>query len=334
MSAGGSGLADEIEAADPLVAALAGGGWMSGPALASQLGVTRSAVSARIGRLRRAGIDVYAVSGKGYRLAGGVDLLDAAAVRAELSSSHCAMLDQLILRQSVDSTNSVLAGYRDGATRACLAERQTAGRGRAGRSWVSPFAANLYLSVGHDLVLPRAPVATLSLAVGVAVADKLAALGVADLGLKWPNDLWIGRDKVGGILTEARGEVAGAMRLIVGLGVNVAMPRGQANAIDQPWTRLIDHVPRPISRSAVAGFCLDAVLSALLGFAAEGFAPFARRWPRYDRLAGHAVDLIENERRTPAIAHGIADDGSLLVEIDGCLRAVYAGDVSLRLSSS
>ncbi|MES1954956.1 biotin--[acetyl-CoA-carboxylase] ligase [Salinisphaera hydrothermalis] len=324
---------DDVETADPLVAALAGGDWVSGPALAARLGVTRSAISARIARLRRAGLDVYAVSGKGYRLSGAIDLLDAGALRAELSPAHRDMLDQVILRQSVDSTNNVLAGYRDGATRACLAERQTAGRGRAGRAWISPFAANLYLSVGRDLILPRAPVATVSLAVGVAMAEALDDLGVAGIGLKWPNDLWIGRDKVGGILTEARGEIGGAARLIVGVGVNIAMPKTDASSIDQPWTRLIDHMPRPVSRSRVAGRCLDAVLSALREFERGGFTPFVSRWSRYDRVAGQPVDLIENDRRTPATARGIAEDGSLLVDIDGHRRAVYAGDISLRLSA-
>ncbi|HET7313712.1 biotin--[acetyl-CoA-carboxylase] ligase [Salinisphaera sp.] len=329
-----AGRPDEIESADPLIVALAGGGWVSGPALAAHLGVTRSAVSARIARLRRTGIDVYAVSGKGYRLAGALDLLDAKAIRAGLSAAGRDMLDQLIVRQSVDSTNSVLGGCRDGATRACLAEYQTAGRGRAGRAWISPFAANLYLSVGYDLVLPRAPVATISLAVGVALAEALADLGVADIGLKWPNDLWIGRDKLGGILTEVRGEVAGMARLVVGLGLNIAMPRGPASAIDQPWTRLVDHAPPGLTRSRVAGRCLDAVLAALTEFETRGFEPFAARWPRYDRVAGQPVDLVENHRRTSAIAQGVADDGSLLVEIDGARRAVYAGDISLRLVAS
>lgn len=326
--------ADAVEAADPLIVALADGGWRSGPALAARLGVTRSAVSARIARLRRAGIDVYAVSGKGYRLAEAIDLLDARAVRRELSTAGQTMLDQLILRQRVDSTNTVLAGHRDGATRACLAEHQSAGRGRAGRSWVSPFAANLYLSVGHELVLPKAPVATISLAVGVVLAETLAALGVPDIGLKWPNDLWIGRDKVGGILTEARGEVGGAARLIVGVGLNVAMPRSQAEAVGQPWTRLVDHVSPPLSRSRIAGQCLNAVLSALREFEVHGFAPFAARWSRYDRVAGQPVHLIENERRTPAIARGIAEDGALMIDVDGRQRAVYAGDISLRLATA
>lgn len=327
-------MADQIEAVDPLLGALAGSGWSSGPALASRLGVTRSAVSARMARLRHLGIDIDTVAGKGYRLARPLDLLDGEAVRAELTDMHHAMLDQLHLRQSVDSTNTVLAGYRDGATRACLAEHQTAGRGRAGRAWISPFAANLHLSVGHALVLSRTPTATISLAIGVAVAEELSALGVADIGLKWPNDLWIGRDKVGGILTEACAGIGGAARLLVGVGLNIAMPRSQADAIEQPWTRLIDHMSRPLTRSRVAGRTLNAVLSALREFEAGGFAPFAARWPRYDRIADQPVHLIENDRRTPAIARGIADDGSLTVDIDGQRRAVYAGDISLRLAAS
>ncbi|WP_423821661.1 biotin--[acetyl-CoA-carboxylase] ligase [Salinisphaera sp. SPP-AMP-43] len=324
---------DEIESAEPVIAALADGGWMSGPRLAVQLGVSRSAVSARVARLRAAGIDIYAVSGKGYRLAGPVDLLEARAIRGELSPAHSARLDQLILRQTVDSTNSVLAGYRDGAIRACLAERQTAGRGRAGRAWVSPFAANLYLSVAYELAVPKAPVATVSLAVGVAMAEALDALGVPDVGVKWPNDLWIGQDKVGGILTEARAEAGGGARLIVGLGLNVAMPRS-ADGIDQPWTHLVDHLPQPCSRSVLAGRCLDAVLEALTRFEHAGFEPFLARWTAFDRVAGQAVDLVDGAHRRSGVARGIGSDGSLRIEIDGREQAVYAGDISVRLAPS
>ncbi|AWN14874.1 biotin--[acetyl-CoA-carboxylase] ligase [Salinisphaera sp. LB1] len=327
---GAGAQSDEVEPADPLIAALAGGGWISGPALASRLGVTRSAVSARIARLRRGGLDVYAVSGKGYRLAGGMDLLDADTVRAQLSPQHGGMLDQLILRQSVDSTNSVLAAYGDGATRACLAERQTAGRGRAGRPWVSPFGSNLHLSVGYDLAAPRSPVATLSLGVGVAIAEVLQALGVEDAGLKWPNDLWIGRDKVGGILTEARAEAGGSARLVIGVGLNIAMPRGESERIGQPWTRLVDHLRDAPPRSVVAGRCLEAILGALDEFERAGFAPFAARWRTFDRVLGQTVDLIDARQRRRGVARGIGADGSLMVEIDGRCQAVYSGDVSLR----
>lgn len=326
------GRADEVESAEPVIAALSDGGWMPGPKLAARLGVSRSAVSARVARLRAAGIDIYAVSGKGYRLAGPLDLLDTGAIREELSPDNSARLDQLILRQTVDSTNSVLAGYRDGAVRACLAECQTAGRGRAGRIWVSPFAANLYLSVAYELSAPKAPVATVSLAVGVAMAEVLSALGVAAVGVKWPNDLWIGRDKVGGILTEARAEAGGGARLIVGLGLNVAMPRS-ADGISQPWARLADHLPQPCSRSMLAGRCLDAVLGALATFERAGFEPFVARWAAFDRVAGRAVDLVDGEHRRAGMARGIGADGSLRIEFEGREQAVYAGDVSLRLSA-
>lgn len=325
-------LADEIEPVDSLLTELAGGGWVSGSALAANLGVTRSAVSARVGRLRRAGLDIYAVSGKGYKLSDPLDFLEAQGIREQLSAASVAELDQLILCRSVDSTNTVLSGCRDGATRACLAEHQTAGRGRAGRGWASPFATNLHLSVGHDLAVPRAPLAAVSLAVGVAVAEMLTTLGVEAVGLKWPNDLWVGTAKVGGILTEARSEAGGMARLVVGVGLNIAMPRREGEVIEQSWTRLIDHMSNQPSRSQIAGLCLDAVLAALRAFERDGFASFVDRWARYDRIAGHAVDLLDGDSRRSGVARGVGPDGCLLVDIGDTRETVYAGDISLRMA--
>lgn len=327
-------ITEDVEPRDPLLLALGDGRWHSGPQLAAHLGITRSAVSARLARLRETGLEVYAVSGKGYRLTAPIDWLSAPAIRGELSTAATGLLDRLALCQRVDSTNTRVAACRDGSTRACLAEQQTAGRGRAGRPWVSPFAANLYLSVGHDLAAPRAPVAALSLAVGVALAHWLAGLGVAGIGLKWPNDLWIGERKVGGILTEARSEAGGCARLVVGVGLNVAMPRAAGRTIDQPWTRLADHLPTPMARSALAGGALDAVLGALAGFERDGFEPYAARWADYDRLAGRTVSVGGDAQPIVGRALGIAPDGGLRVAIDGRCRTVYAGDVRVRPTGS
>lgn len=310
---------------------LADGQWHRGPALAETMGVTRATVSARVAALAERGVDVYSVSGKGYRLARPLDLLDADAITAELDEQAVATLDELIVREQVDSTNSVLAGFGDGATRACLAEYQSAGRGRAGRAWVSPFAANLYLSVARALESPRAPLGALSLAVGVALADALSALGVPDVGLKWPNDLWIGRAKTGGILIEHRGEAGGAARLIVGVGLNVAMNGAQSQAIDQAFTQISDHLNPPPARSRLAAICLNAVLGALIEFERDGFAGFAQRWAYYDRVRDQPVRLIEVAGERTGIARGINADGSLDIEIDGVRRAIYSGDVSLRV---
>lgn len=321
---------EDIQPPDPLLAALADGDWHSGTALAARLGVTRSAVSARIKRLRQRDIDIYSVSGRGYRLPEALDLLEAGVIRERLSAEARAGLDALVLRDVVDSTNTRVAAYADGATRALLAEQQTAGRGRSGRAWASPPAANLYLSVGHDMPATPAPLGALSLAIGVAVADALTALGVADIALKWPNDLWIGQAKLGGILIEARGEASGATRLVAGLGLNLRMPAQAASGIDQPWTRLADHLRPMPARSRIAGDCLNAVLAALEIFARDGFVSFARRWPDYDLTQDRPVHVLETNRTRRGIARGVADDGSLMVELDGRLERLYSGDVSLR----
>ncbi|RJS94047.1 biotin--[acetyl-CoA-carboxylase] ligase [Salinisphaera sp. Q1T1-3] len=325
-------LTDRIEMPDRLLAELADGEWHSGPALARALGVTRSAISARIGRLRATGLDVFSVSGRGYRLAAPLDLLDGEQVRHELGPRAVGLLDQLLIMQHTDSTNTRLAAYDDGATRACLAEQQSAGRGRAGRAWVSPMASNLYLSVGHDLMAAGAPLGALSLAIGVSVAETLTDLGVRGMALKWPNDLWVGQAKVGGILIEARSEASGIARVVAGLGLNLSMPATASSPIDQPWTRLADHVTRMPARSTIAGRCLDAVLRALDTFAAAGFAPFARQWPCFDLTVDQPVRIIDGRHERFGIARGLNDDASLIVEIDGRREAVYSGDVSLRLA--
>src|SRR5690606_4226150 len=119
-----------------------------------------------------------------------------------------------------------------------LAERQTAGRGRRGRHWASPLAANLYLSASRRYGGGLARLGGLSLAAGTAVAEALRALGASGVQLKWPNDLVIGGRKLGGLLVEGSGEPAGAARAVVGLGLNVRMPETEGGRIDQPWTDL------------------------------------------------------------------------------------------------
>lgn len=317
-----------------LSALLADGAWHSGPALAACLGVSRAAVSARIAELRRLGLDIYSVAGRGYRLRTPLELLDADRVRAGLSSSQAGRLAHLDVLERTDSTNAELARCIDGTTRACLAEYQSAGRGRAARPWVSPFGANLYLSLAHDMSAPRAPLGALSLAVGGRVAEALTSLGAQDMGLKWPNDLWAGDRKLGGILIEHRGEAAGAARLIVGVGINVSMQAPQAAAVDQPWTRLADHMPAMPGRNHLAASVLGAVLDAVTGFEARGFADFRALWSRFDVTRNRGVRLIENDGERFGIARGIGADGALQVEIRGVSEAVYAGDVSLRVSGS
>ncbi|MFC3104294.1 biotin--[acetyl-CoA-carboxylase] ligase [Salinisphaera aquimarina] len=318
--------------APTLAALLADGAWHSGPALATTLGITRAAISARVADLRLLGLDIYSVAGRGYRLKTPLELLDAAHIDAHLADSTRTRVDDLIVLERTDSTNAELARRADGMTRACLAEYQSAGRGRAQRPWASPFGANLYLSLARDVAAPRAPLGALSLAVGVCVADALTAFGAEQIALKWPNDLWAGDRKLGGILIEHKGEVGGSARLIIGLGLNLDMQALQGEGIDQPWTRLRDHLPVMPARNRLAAGMLDAVMRAVLDFETQGFAPFQARWARYDAARDRNVRVLEAQGERQGIARGIAADGALQVEIDGRVVALYSGDVSLRVA--
>ncbi len=303
-----------------------------GAELARELGITRSAVWKRIEALRAAGVDVQARPGQGYALAAPLSLLDAAALAAQLSPGARAELSDIEVLFETDSTNAV--ALREPApergTRAWLAERQTAGRGRRGRPWASPLAAHVYLSLSRRFDGGLAALQGLSLAVGVAAADALHALGYASVGLKWPNDLLAHGRKLGGVLVEIGGEAGGPMRVVVGLGLNVAMPAAAARGIDQPWCDLASLSPAPPSREKICVALLDALLPMLARFEREGLAPFLAGWARHDLLAGRPVKLQLGDRVIEGVALGIAADGALRLRDASGDHHHHAGEASLR----
>lgn len=313
-------------------------GPVSGDILAREAGLTRAAVWKRIDALREAGIGIDASPGRGYALQQPLDLLDAAAIRAGLAASMQGGLAALEIAWSLDSTNSELL-RRDTPASGCavlLAERQAAGRGRRGRTWASPLAAHVYLSLSRRFDGGLARLGGLSLVAGVAACEALHGVGFDKVRLKWPNDLVVvdgdGLRKLGGLLVEGGGEVAGAARAVVGIGLNVRMPARDGDGIDQPWAELAGLSDHPPSRNAVVAALLSHLLPALDAFDAHGLAPFLSRYADFDALAGREVAIHDATRAWHATALGIADDGSLRVrDATGTERRVHAGDVSVRL---
>jgi BirA family transcriptional regulator, biotin operon repressor / biotin---[acetyl-CoA-carboxylase] ligase len=313
----------------------------SGDALAAAAGVTRAAIWKRIQALRAAGVEIQARPGRGYALARPLVLLDAGAIVAALPPAARAELDgehAVQVAWTVDSTNTRLL-RQPAPARGCavlLAERQTAGRGRRGRSWASPLAAHLYLSVARGFRGGLGRLGGLSLVAGVAAAEALAGLGVP-VRLKWPNDLVVddgaGKPlrKLGGLLVEGGGEHAGPVRAVVGLGLNVRMPVASAATIDQPWcdlAGLLDAVP---DRNRLAALLLARMLPALRRFDEAGLAPFLPAHAAYDALAGREVVVEDGGRRLAGTAQGLAADGALQVRVaGGGIRAFHAGEVSIR----
>lgn len=312
------------------------GGPVSGDVLAADAGLTRAAVWKRVQGLREAGIAIGARPGQGYALATSLDLLDAARIRAGLDTGAAALLADLEVAWSIDSTNTRLlaATPPSQGARVLLAERQTGGRGRRGRTWRSPLAAHLYLSLSRCFHGGLARLGGLSLVAGIAVAEALHGLGFAMVRLKWPNDLVAGDAtglrKLGGLLVEGGGEHGGDARAVLGLGLNVRMPAADAAHIDQPWCDLAGLGDAP-SRNDLAAAVLSRLLPALEAFDRDGLAAFLPRYAALDAIAGRQVRLHLAEGERDALALGLAADGALRVRLDdGAERVLHAGEVSVR----
>nr|WP_228736204.1 bifunctional biotin--[acetyl-CoA-carboxylase] ligase/biotin operon repressor BirA [Xanthomonas euvesicatoria] len=314
-----------------LLAKLAGGR-LSGDALARDAGLTRAAVWKRIQNLRAAGVDIEGRDGDGYRLATPLDLLDAARIRAGMAPGAAAGLAALDVAWTLESTNTTLLAQPapEQGVAVLLAERQTGGRGRRGSQWTSPLGAHIYLSASRRFNGGLGQLAGLSLAVGVAVAEALRGCGFADVGLKWPNDLLARQRKLGGLLIEGGGEMAGNARAVIGLGLNVHMPSTAAASIDQPWIDLDTLAGGAVSRDQVTAAVLSGLLPALDLFEAQGLAPFLGRYADLDVLHGRAVQVEEAGAHHRGVALGLAADGALRVQLGETVRLFHSGEVSVR----
>lgn len=321
-----------------LLSLLAEGEYCSGQDLAGALGVSRTAVWKQINKLAAdTGLEIESVKGRGYRIPGGVDLLQEDLVKALLSAEAAALMSGLQVMDSVDSTNAEAMRQLErgsGKGWAFTAEQQMAGRGRRGRTWVSPYARNIYLSLVWEFGQGAAALEGLSLAVGVAVARALHSTGIDEVQLKWPNDVLHGGAKLGGILLEMVGDVAGPCQVVVGVGLNVAMPAETAGDIDQEWTDLerIAGDERP-QRSGLLAALLNELFPLLATFEDGGFAPWREPWQQLDAFADEPVVLLAGDKRTGGVARGVDDRGALQLETATGVQTIYGGELSLRQAS-
>lgn len=324
--------------AEKLLAILADGRFHSGEDLGASLQLSRSAVWKALQVLKGWGVELHAVRGRGYRLARPLDLLNAAEIEAELAPANRQKLVGLDVLPHVDSSNRKLreSGRRsDGGTAVLLAEGQSAGRGRRGRTWVSPFAGNLYCSVMMPISASLEAIGGLSLAVGVALCQALETLGFHGIGLKWPNDVYWQGKKLAGVLIEIEGESGGPGRVIIGFGLNVTMTATAAADIDQPWTDL-QQIARTQGlvmpgRSRLAGVVLDELLEVMDLFDRHGFKGVVKAWQRLDVSRGRPVRVVTASATIEGEGLGVDDSGAFLLRTDGEVVAFHSADVSLRL---
>ena len=315
-----------------LITELADGAYHSGEALGKQLNVSRTAVWKQLRKLADWGIELESCKRRGYRIPGGLSLLDLSQIRQQLVAQAAKELHCLEVHQTVDSTNelamrSAQQGSASGSV--FLAEAQSAGKGRRGRTWVSPYGRNIYLSVVYGFSGGVAAVEGLSLAVGVAVVRALEAMGVRDLGLKWPNDIfWSGR-KLGGVLLEINGDPAGACEVIVGIGINVQMSVREAAMVDQEWVNLSEITSSFLDRSNVAAHILNGLLPLLGSYGDCGFSRYRDAWLALDCFDGQPVALVAGETTVAGVARGVNETGALCIETADGFRFFSGGEISL-----
>ncbi|MGD2120010.1 MAG: bifunctional biotin--[acetyl-CoA-carboxylase] ligase/biotin operon repressor BirA [Chromatiales bacterium] len=313
---------------------LSDGLFHSGEDMAQQLAVSRTTIANHIQKLQQDyALDIHAVSGRGYRLPGGLERLDRDAILAQLVEAGITPGD-CQLHQSLESTNRFLLdkplSHAD-KTDVCLAEMQTAGRGRRGRQWLSPYGRNIYLSLAQNLNMSMQQVAGLSLAIGTAVAQCLTQLGTRELALKWPNDIHWRNRKLAGLLIELKGEAEGPLKIVVGVGVNHAIGERHREKIDQPVTDLLTVMGTAApSRNQLAASLVQHMVAAINEFEQQGLQPFVERWNRFDLYLGQQVTLTGPSWSVGGIYQGIDSSGAIRLLVDGEARQFSAGEVSLR----
>jgi len=320
-----------------IIKRLAEGEFFSGRQLAEELSVSRASVWNYFKALETEGFEFHAVKGKGTRLKYPIELLDKEKIAAHLSVNKQHWLETLEVLDVCPSTNQHLAQKNslqkapNGS--ACMAEMQTLGRGRLGKTWVSPYGQNIYISFVWNFKNGISALSGLSLACGVAVCRALKTLGLQGHGLKWPNDiLWQGK-KMGGILVEIQGESQGGYAAIIGIGINYKMNSQASNDIDQPWVDVCQAYGEPVGRNKLAAELMREVLGVLSGYENDGLTPYVKPWNDYDCYSGKAVNIISGKTIEKGVAKGIAEHGELqLLKPNGEMKLVMSGEVSLRLS--
>jgi BirA family biotin operon repressor/biotin-[acetyl-CoA-carboxylase] ligase len=315
---------------------LSDGQFHSGEELGKSLGITRSAVWKIINQLTKLDIDIISLKGKGYKIPAGFELLNEKKIEKHLTKKTKSKIIAISIFDSIDSTNQYLldqiqTGIQPGNV--CLAEHQTSGRGRRGRHWHSPFGANLYLSLLWEFSKDSAEISGLSLATAIAVTRALKQYGInTNIGLKWPNDVLWSKRKLGGVLLEMVTESHGNTQVVIGIGLNLNMPK--TTAINQAWTDLKTITGKSTARNELVALLLNELIDMLIQFEIKGLIPFIPEWEKLDIAHNSEVTVKIANQEIRGIVSGISERGELIItDAENQVRKFLSGEVSLRLMS-
>ena len=260
------------------------------------------------------------------------ELLDEDEISTYLADELQGTLHSIEILPCVTSTNDLMQERSKTMTidgHILMAEVQTAGRGRRGRKWETPFGKTIALTLGVSIDMPASKVSCLSLVVGVAVADALKSVGVDNVRLKWPNDVLVDSGKLGGILTELV-LATQPVEVVIGIGINVGSASVIRNIVDYPIADVCEYVDGRV-RNRLVGELINHVLQQCRLFEENGFARVRERWMNLDAFRDQNVLVSSPSERMQGKAVGLGSNGELLIQTNaGATRKIIGGDVSLR----
>ncbi|MDP0589357.1 MAG: bifunctional biotin--[acetyl-CoA-carboxylase] ligase/biotin operon repressor BirA [Candidatus Endonucleobacter bathymodioli] len=318
---------------EKLLKLLSDRGFHSGEEIGKVLGISRAGVWKKIKGLKVLGLMLDAVCGRGYRLAPGIELLDRSKIYEGLEQNvlqHISLHLCLVTSSTNDLIREVAGKTSDQKMHFCMAEHQTNGRGRRGRSWVTPFGGSICLSILWRVCDGTASLEGLSLAVGLAVVKALGSCGAQGLSLKWPNDvLWKGK-KLSGVLLEVCGDPVGECEVTIGVGVNIRLSDDQFDIINQPATDLQRACGMSVSRNHVGSALIGEIYRTLECYKRNGFVFFQEQWNHYDAYFGKRVMLDVSSKQIYGRSLGVNEWGGIILETISGNMAFHSGEVSLR----
>jgi BirA family transcriptional regulator, biotin operon repressor / biotin---[acetyl-CoA-carboxylase] ligase len=314
----------------PILNLLADGQFHSGEALAQRFKVTRATIWNAVKHAESLGVTIFSVRGRGYKMPQAIDLLDEKLVLAAIGEQRAWFNLQIL--DEVASTNTYLMQQKGIAHATCVAAHmQTHGKGRRGRTWVSQLGASLTFSLLWRFQCGAAALSGLSLAVGVALIRAFNSLGVDSVQLKWPNDVLVDSKKLAGILIELQGDLEGPSAAVIGIGINLNLPKNVLQSIDQPAIDLANVSANKIDQSMLLGVILKHLAEVLSSFESHGFIGLQNEWISYHAYQNRQVKmLLPNGTEVIGTVKNVADDGILLVETPLGLQRFSAGEISLR----
>ncbi|MBA2652895.1 MAG: biotin--[acetyl-CoA-carboxylase] ligase [Tatlockia sp.] len=306
----------------------------SGNRIGEQLGVSRTAVWKHISQLAELGLAIKRIPQQGYQLRQPMIPLDEQLIRQHLVSKQYNKTVNFHLFAELGSTNLYLKELAaNSAINLCCAEKQTHGRGRFGRRWLSPFGENIYFSSRWDLNCCLSSLSGLSLIVGLSILASLRDSDIQqDLGIKWPNDILWKNKKLCGILIEIIAETNSCAQVIIGIGLNVNTATHEQPLVDVPWCSLNEITGNYFDRNKILADLIFQLDNYLEKFLQSGFTAFTEEWRKLDYLDGQFLKVSQPTGFISGYACGVNHHGQLCLRNEqDVMHYLSSGDTSLSI---